>query len=185
MKMIHASSKIITVLYVVLPLVIFTAPGCSYVSDAIEGAITNRAGFSIDAYYDGSDVGSDVIVSWSESGSGDGFAGYEVYMTDEPNNEFADYIVVGAPVYNSTHIGTSTYYDDTLNSLKSSRTFTHHSTFLPPTGVYFYRVGIISWDKIDADGDGEDDEYPDPTYNNYISKTSVSEISGSARVEIP
>ncbi len=171
MKRIYVSSKIFSALYLVLLFAIFTAPGCSYVSDAIEGALTNRAGFSIDAYYDGSDV----IVSWSESGSGNGFAGYEVYMTEEPNNEFADYIVVGARY----PIGTD--YFEHHTDLSSSQTFTHSN--LPPPGIYFYRVGIISWDKIDADGDGEKDDYPAVNESNYISTTSVSKISGSARVE--
>jgi len=173
MKRIHASSKIFSQLYVVLLFTIFATPGCSYVSDAIEGALTNRAGFSIDAYYDGSDV----IVSWSESGSGNGFAGYEVYMTEEPNNEFADYIVVGAR-YN---ISSDDFNLD--SNLSSSQTFTHSN--LPSSGIYFYRVGIISWDKIDADGDGEEDDYPTDDIGNYISKTSVNQISGSARVVIP
>jgi len=176
MKRIYVSSKIFTALYAVLLFAIFTAPGCSYVSDAIEGALTNRAGFSIDAYYDGTNV----IVSWSESGSGSGFAGYEVYMTEEPNNEFADYIVVGAR-YN---IGQSSYFIHDTN-LEFSQSFTHSNFNLPDPGVYFYRVGIISWNKIDADGDGEEDDYPTDDIGNYISKTSVSKISGSARVTIP
>lgn len=175
MKRIYVSSKIFSALYVVLLFAIFTAPGCSYVSDAIEGALTNRAGFSIDAYYD--DTSTNVIVSWSESGSGNGFAGYEVYMTEEPNNEFADYIVVGARY----PIGTD--YFEHHTDLSSSQTFTHSN--LPPPGIYFYRVGIISWDKIDADGDGEEDDYPPDEPGYYITKTSVSQISGSARVEIP
>lgn len=181
MKRLHHIHEKLIIIILVLTAALISGSGCSYVADYIEGALTNRAGFSIDAYYDGSDV----IVSWSESGSGDGFAGYEVYMTEEANNEFADYILVGAPIYEFTHTGTSLYYDNTLNSLKSSKSFTHHSTFLPPGGVYFYRVGIISWDKVDSDNDGDEDDYPDPTYNNYISKTSVTQISGSARVVIP
>ncbi len=175
MKRIHASSKIFTALYVVLLFTIPAATGCSYVSDAIEGALTNRAGFSIDAYYDGSDV----IVSWSESGSGKGFAGYEVYMTNEPDNEFADYIVVGARY----PISPTFFTEDTDLGNSSNTTFSHDD--LPSPGIYFYRVGIISWDKIDADGDGEKDDYPTDDIGNYISKTSVSQISGSARVVIP
>ncbi len=175
MKRIHTSSKILSALYVVLLFTISTTTGCSYVSDAIEGVLTKRAGFSIDAYYDGDNV----IVSWSESGSGNGFAGYEVYMTEEPDNEFADYIVVGA------RYGIS--LDDYFNSdstLEYSHTLTFEHSSHPTTGVYFYRVGIISWEKIDADGDGEKDDYPPDEPDYYISTTSVSQISGSARVEL-
>ncbi len=168
----HIHEKLLLIILAVTAALI-SGSGCSYVADYIEGAITNRAGFSIDAYYDGTDV----IVSWSESGSGDGFAGYEVYMTEEADNEFADYKVVGARY----SIGSSDFNLD--STLEYAKSFEHSNH--PSGGVYFYRVGIISWDKIDKDNDGDKDDYPDDTQTNYENKTSVSEISGSARVVIP
>ncbi len=64
---------------------------CSYAMDYVERIITTRASFSVDAEYDGTNI----IISWDESG-GSNFAGYEIYMTTRPNDEYSDYQVVAA-----------------------------------------------------------------------------------------
>ncbi len=152
---------------------------CSYTADFIEGALTTRASFSISARYD---AGTGVIVEWNASPDEDSFAGYEIYMTEEPNNEFAGMIVVGA----CYDIGSSSYFqvDSNLEN-SSSRSFTHQKSTLPSAGIYFYRVGIIDWDERDYDGDDKDDKKPStPNKSLYTSYTYIAEISGSAMVVI-
>ncbi|HXK65622.1 MAG TPA: hypothetical protein PK348_05100 [Spirochaetota bacterium] len=151
---------------------------CSYVADYIEGEITNRARFSISAHYE---AGTGVIVEWDANPGNDSFAGYEIYMTQEPNNEYSDYFVIGAPY----DIGTSSYFQiDGALSNSSTTQFIH--TSLPPSGIYFYRVGVIEWDERDYNNDGEDEKKPaSPTPALYKLYTNIAEISGSAMVEIP
>jgi hypothetical protein len=40
----------------VILLLLYSLTGCSYVSDYVEGQITNRASFSVQAEYDGTNV---------------------------------------------------------------------------------------------------------------------------------
>ena len=82
---------------------ILTASGCSYVSDYIEAQITDRASFSIDAEYI---PGTGVVIRWNESGSTN-FAGFEVYITEEADDEYAGYTIIAGP-YSS--ISSETYY---------------------------------------------------------------------------
>jgi len=152
---------------------------CSYVADYIEGEFTNRASFSINVYYQD---GTGVIVQWDVNPASNSFAGYEIYMTKEPNNEFADMIVVGAPY----DIGSSYFITNVSLEHISTQSFTHNTSSLPPSGIYFYRVGVIEWDERDYDGDGKDDSKPNlPSVSLYESYTSIAEISGSAIVTIP
>jgi len=149
---------------------------CSYAADYIEGEMTNRASFSISARYES---GTGVIVEWNYDPDNESFAGYEIYMTEEPDNEFADMIVVGA----GYDIG-SLYFDEVDNLKNASTTsFTHSSH--PSSGIYFYRVGVVNWKKRDYDGDGKDDKSPtSPDESLYESYTEIDAISGSAMVEI-
>lgn len=163
---------------IVLWAIVTGVTACSYVADYIEGEMTNRASFSISARYE---AGTGVIVEWNASPDADSFAGYEIYMTEEPDNEFADMIIVGARY----DISSSPYFQE-IDNLKytSTTSFTHSS--LPQAGIYFYRVGVIEWDEHDYDGDGKDDKKPSsPSKSLYESYTSIAEISGSAIVEIP
>lgn len=171
-------SKILS--YIFLWAIVPHIIACSYTADYIEGALTNRASFSISAHYE---AGTGVVVEWNANPDNDSFAGYEIYMTEEPNNEFADYIVVGA----CYSISSSTYfkYDSNLQYTWTSQ-FTHDNTHIPSSGIYFYRVGVIEWDERDYDGDGKDDKKPSsPNESLYESYTNIAEISGSAMVEIP
>lgn len=150
---------------------------CSYVADYIEGEITNRASFSISAHYE---AGTGIIVEWDTNPDNDSFAGYEIYMTEEPNNEFAEYIVVGA----CYDIGSSFFQE--VPDLQNSSTSQFIHTNLPPPGIYFYRVGVIEWDERDYNNDGEDEKKPSsPDKSLYELYTNIADISGSAMVEIP
>ncbi|MGB4269862.1 MAG: hypothetical protein WBK20_11870 [Spirochaetota bacterium] len=168
--------KIIQIL--ILWAIVTAITGCSYMADYIEGEISNRASFSISARYID---GTGVRVEWSVNPDNDSFAGYEIYMTEEPDNEFADYIVVGARYT----ISTSPYFQE-KNSLADPPTtsFTHNQ--LPVPGIYFYRVGVIKWDEHDYNNDGKDEKKPTlPNQSLYESYTEITDISGSAMVEIP
>jgi len=149
---------------------------CSYAADYIEGEMTNRASFSISARYV---AGTGVIVEWDYDPDNESFAGYEIYMTEDPDNEFADMIVVGAR-YNIS----SSYFQKVDNLQNASTTsFTHSS--LPSSGIYFYRVGVVNWEERDYDGDGKKDKSPtSPNESLYESYTEIDAISGSAMVEI-
>jgi len=151
---------------------------CSYAADYIEGEMTNRASFSISARYESGTV----IVEWNYDPDNESFAGYEIYMTEEPDNEFADMIVVGAQ-YN---ISSSSYFQEDNNlQYASTSSFVHLLSKLPSPGIYFYRVGVVNWKKRDYDGDGKDDKSPtSPDESLYESYTEIDAISGSAMVEI-
>ena len=128
-------------------LLFYLLTGCSYVSDYVEGEITNRASFSITAEYN-SGTG-DVDLSWSETDTSESFAGIEIYRSKYANDEYAPYGIIGS---------SSSYID----------TFTDNS---PPSGIYFYRVGFIHWDEEDS--------------IDYDNETSISKVSGYAKVYIP
>jgi len=152
---------------------------CSYAADYIEGAMTNRASFSISARYES---GTGVIVEWNYDPDNESFAGYEIYMTEEPDNEFADMIIVGAG-YNIS--SASCFQEEDNLKIASTTSFVHLISKLPSSGIYFYRVGVVNWKKRDYDGDGKDDNSPSvPTQSLYESYTEIDAISGSAIVEI-
>ncbi len=136
--------------------------GCSYVSDYIEGQITNRASFELKADYNSTT--HVVRLSWDETDTSDGFAGIEIYATSEPNDEYETYELVASPYFHNFGLGsgTTTSYSYTLNALTT-----------PPLspGVYFYRVAFIHWDEDDS--------------VSYDSETSIDKISGYAKIVIP
>jgi len=159
---------------------------CSYMMDAIEGAITDRASFSIDAVYN---AGSNTIsITWNESGSTN-FAGFEVYMTDEADNEYAGYTVIGA----DRPLSAVAYFreDSSLGS-ETCQSFTVQSgdvndiRTLLGRGVYFFRVGIMDWDQNEGDRTEENGySIPWSSDSNYNDHTEFDQISGYARVTIP
>ncbi len=128
-------------------LLFYLLTGCSYVSDYVEGEITNRASFSITAEYN-SGTG-DVDLSWSETDSSESFAGIEIYRSKYANDEYAPYGIIGS----------SSSYIDAFTDIN------------PPSGTYFYRVGFIHWDEEDS--------------IDYDNETSISKVSGYAKVYIP
>lgn len=172
-------------------IVLTAGVGCSYLSDAVEGAITNRAAFSIDASYNRS--AQQVTLTWDETG-GSNFAGYEIYITDEQDNEYAGYTLVESKWSNG--LGTSShledvsrgYYTHDVNSIVSS-------SFPNGPGTYFYRIGIIEWDD-DLDERTDDNGYSHPydpnnpsstawdNEYNYNNQTNIDKISGYVQVDI-
>lgn len=152
------------IIFISLLLLAFT--GCSYVSDIVEGAITDRASFSITAFNNGSNV----IISWSRTdlSAPDGFAGIEIYRTRYANDEYSGYITIA---------------DRWDTGSLASGTTTVYSAPLPPPGVYFYRVGFIHWDKPQAERVPPEYTGSD-TESDYNSHTDINAISGSARVDV-
>jgi hypothetical protein len=176
--------------------VLAAGSGCSYVSDAIEGAITDRAAFSINASYNSS--AREVTITWDETG-GSNFAGYEVYISDEQDNEYAGYQLIESRWRDESDISVGTGDNESLHSFYTS-SYTHDvsgiasGSFPNGPGTYFYRVGIIQWDD-DLDERTTDNGYNPPydpsdtteqwdTETNYNNKTDIDKISGYTQVEI-
>lgn len=156
---------------------------CSYAVDMVERAITKRASFSIEATYDS--VNKTVTIRWDETG-GNNFAGYEIYITEAPDNEYAGYEVIGAP-YN---ISSSTIFrvDSSLQNVLTGSFVMNNAQVnalisTRGTGRYFFRVGIINWDE-DADKRTAENGYTGVTLTDYNKNTDISEISGLAMVDI-
>lgn len=162
---------------------ILTASGCSYVSDYIEAQLTDRASFSIQAVYNAGEV----VITWNESG-GTNFAGFEVYITDAPDDEYAGYEIIGS---RWGAISSATYYrsDSSLgNSSTGSYTFKAAEISALKTirgkGNYFFRVGIMDWDQ-NSDERNSDNGYTGDPYTDYLHHTEFDQISGYAMVYIP
>ncbi|HSV96590.1 MAG TPA: hypothetical protein VLM75_06610 [Spirochaetota bacterium] len=140
--------------------------GCSYTMDYIEGAITARSSFSIEAEYSGGVV----TIRWDEGPGVSSFAGFEIYMT---RDEYDDYDLLASRFENESGFGE----DGTYKNLDSSSTRDY--SYTPPApGIYFYRVGIIEWDDDDdkmVDRYGSD-YFDDPVA--YNAETSIKKISG-------
>ncbi len=157
---------------------------CSYMMDAIEGAITDRASFSINAVYN---AGTNTIsITWNESGSTN-FAGFEVYMTDTPDDEYAGYVVIGADQDLSSDLyfrDTSTLGSETCNSYTVESTEVNYIRSLLGSGVYFFRVGIMEWDQNEDDRNTENGYTGTPS-TDYLHHTEFDQISGYAKVTIP
>lgn len=157
---------------------------CSYMMDAIEGAITDRASFSINAVYNAGTIS----ITWNESGSTN-FAGFEVYMTDEVDNEYAGYEVIGS--YYS--ISSNAYFrQDSGLGGKDCNSYTVSNTQVTAikaapnkgAGVYFFRVGIMEWDQNEDDRNTENGYTGTPS-TDYLDQTEFDQISGYAKVTIP
>lgn len=148
--------------------------GCSYVSDYVEGVITDRASFSVKAVYNAGTV----TVTWDKTDSSSDFAGFEIYRTSQENDEYADYTRIA-----------SRYTD---SSLANGSITTYVDTALPSSGIYFYRVGVIHWDESTDDRTADNGYYPsypntgwDNESPNYNAHTDVDKVSGYGIVTIP
>ena len=139
----------------------FAFTGCSYVSDMVEGAITDRASFSINTSYNSAT--HEVTITWDKSDLSSDFAGIEIYRTREANDEYSGYITV-ADRWDTTALGSGS---TGLYSYTESK-----------TGLYFYRVGFIHWDEPEDERTYIEDE------SNYNIHTDINAISGSAGVNI-
>lgn len=153
--------------------------GCSYVSDSIESAITERSSFSIDATYNGVNT---VTITWDKTDSSSNFAGIEIYRTKYRDDEYSDYELIMSKYRNRTGGAGD-------GSLGSGSTTSFSDTDLPPSdgnGVYFYRVGFIHWDEDPGDRTNSNGYFPAETDNesNYNSNTDIDSISGYSRVVI-
>ncbi len=168
-------------LVLIFAMAITVLNACSYAVDMVERTLTKRASFSITAEYSGDSV----IVRWSESGSGN-FAGYEVYITEEPDNEYAGYVVIGAG-YTISSSSIFTHDSNLLNGFTQSFTMGAAQVSNLKTqngsGRYFFRVGIIDWDE-DPDERTPENGYTGDTEQDYIHNTDIAEISGLAMVDI-
>lgn len=153
-----------------------TITGCSYVTDMIEAAISERASFSITAEYNAGQV----IIRWDNPDSSDYFAGVEIYRTSIPDDEYSDYETVADRFYTGySSLGTP------INTCID---------LAPPSGsgkTYFYRIGIIHWNEPEADRN-EEHGYLEPwdasgtnIETNYDNHTTIDSISGYAKVVIP
>jgi hypothetical protein len=169
-----------TAIALLFTLAIITMNACSYGVDLVERAITKRASFSIEATYN--PTTNTITISWTESG-GTNFAGYEVYMTEEADNEYSGYVVIGAPYSISS---SPLFRVESSLQYVTTNTFTMNSTqvtALPSKGRYFFRVGIIDWDE-DADKRTLENGYTGDTLHDYTNNTDIAEISGLAMVDI-
>ena len=146
--------------------------GCSYVSDSIEGRITDRASFSATAEF--LTTPNRVKITWDKTDTSANFTGIEIYRSSDANDEYATYELVASRLYNDSGLssGFTQTYTDTL--------FTTYTDATPATsGVFFYRVAFIHWDK-----DADERTYP-TTDGNYPYYTDIDSISGYAKVVIP
>lgn len=169
--------KILIKTTIIALLTLVLMPGCSYVSDAVEGAITDRASFSIDVEYNKPNL----TITWDETDTGEGFAGFEIYRTKQPDDEYSDYTLVASRYVDESgaDVGPGNY-DNLDSGYKDSFTYTPSGL----NGAYFFRVGIIHWDdekeKDRTVDHGYVNGYPGAWDNvtNYNSKTDVDKISG-------
>lgn len=166
----------------ILSAVLIASTGCSYAVDAVEGAITKRASFSVSVTH----TGTNCTIDWSNLSSvdEDSFAGFEIYVTDEANDEFAGYTVLAAP------------YDlgDSAQELVSESLYessTRSATVSFPSGtagkVYYFRVGVVTW-NVSTEEDrskqwsGWSRSYGSLNKTFYFNSTSLGKISGGAKV---
>lgn len=184
--MTYQKSRAYIILSILAVFLIFS-PGCSYIMDSIEGRLTDRASFSIEASYD--PVLDQVTIKWGERGSGDDFAGYEIYVTEEPNDEYVGY-ELAASFYEDPNPYIMWLSGNLSNNLTDTCVLDVSGLAANAPGIYFFRVGLINWDEGDED-DRIDDYIGGTLWNaepnrrdNYWIHTDISKISGYAMVEI-
>jgi hypothetical protein len=153
--------------------------GCSYVMDSVEGAITKRSSFSVDV----TKSGTSFTLDWSKDApsiDSDAFAGYEIYITNQPNNEFAGYDILLSGY--SSCPGVTGLYDSSLqNSSTKKVTFVYNPSTLSGD-TYFFRVGVIYWSE-----EKEEDRVKDwgsgwSHSQRYLSDSQINAISGGTKV---
>ena len=112
------------------------------------------------------------------------FAGYEIYITETPNDEFAGYKLIAGPY----SLGVSGAVE--MASLYSQDTRSATVTISrDPGSVYYIRVGAVVWGQATdsnkrKEWDGWTDTYGDLDNEKFYNlKTSLDRISGGARVQ--
>jgi len=122
---------------------ILSISGCSYVMDSVEGAITKRSSFPVDVKR----AGNLLTVDWSKDApsiDNEAFAGYEIYITEDADDEYAGYTLLLSG--HSGNPGTAGYDASLQNESTRSVSFTYDvSSFSGDT--YFFRVGVINWSE--------------------------------------
>ena len=166
-------------------LLLLNLTNCSYIMDSVEGAFTNRASFSIDAYYTSD---KKIHLTWSsESSSNEGFAGYEIYMTSQPDSEYANYETVAARfTIGSSPTTSGISFDTEYESLKYNN-FVLDITNIHKAGNYFFRVGVINYDSY-TDSNNVKHYYAEigsDSQNDYQQYSIFNSISGYEMVYIP
>ena len=174
-----------TVYFPVLLLLACSFLTCSYVSDYVERNMTKRASFGIEVHYNSTT--KVLSISWDEGCSD--YAGTEIYVTDEPDNEYAGYRLICSG-YDTPH----PYFTpiDSIAGLKSGvKSFRIDCSNSNLRGRrYFFRVGLIHWDESDEDdrkdkyAGGSSWEIEPNRQTNYYSHSDISEISGYQMVEL-
>lgn len=153
--------------------------GCSYVIDSIEGAITDRASFSISVSVDRN--ADTVILTWDDSFGGEAFAGYEILVSEEADNEFAGYVVAAAgyDISQGTVIGSLT------DSATRSVTIPYNAAVMDGH-TYFYRLAVVHWDK-EKEADRNEDWTDPPWASNkadwYNGHSNIEKVSGVVQVD--
>jgi len=145
---------------------------CSYISDSVEGAITNRSSFSIDAVHEYPNI----IITWVAPRVSKNFAGIEIYITKEANNEFSGYKLLA-----SKHLNNNLLEDSVTTS------FTFDASTLNLLGVYYFKVGYINWDHDETLRTTENKYVPAYPGNwdsiaNYNTLTHLADISGFSEI---
>lgn len=171
--------------YLYILLFILINVKCSYVSDFLEGELTKRASFSIKADYD--QAAQILHVSWSDNSP---FA-YEIYASEEMNDEYADYMVIAAPAdIGDVIVDNSLLYSET-EKWSCPVTFSNvngpaaddPNLIIPVNGGrLFIRVGHIDSTYDEEDEDGH--PIPIDRKEEYLDYDTLSEISGYKMVEI-
>jgi len=175
MKIIKLKIRKIYCLFVLVYLA-GTLLGCSYGMDALEGAITERASFSIDAFFNSPDT---VEVSWSELPDAH-FAGYEVYMTTRAWDEYGSYELVAAKYLINNDIPSWITFEQ-LGDYPTNADITVNPTdadFYP--GEYYVRVGLVYYDEKPEDerSDPEVPEWYGDGEADYVHHSTLKKVSG-------
>jgi hypothetical protein len=160
-------------------LLTLTASGCSYVIDSIEGAITDRASFSVEVSVDR--VADTVTVSWKDAFGGEAFAGYEILVSAEADNEFAGYEVAAAGYDINQGIVIGSLNDSTTRSV----TIPYNAAVMDGH-TYFYRLAVVHWDK-EKEADRNEDWTDPPWASNkaqwYNGHSNIEKVSGVVQVD--
>ena len=144
---------------------------CSYLAELTSKFGETVSSFSIDASYDS--VTDKLTVSWKEVPSEDGFAGYEVYISERPWDEFGTFVAIAAKqnIYSPSKSYFTTVFNLGDKTTKSVNIYINPLQ-LNGSGEYYVKVAVIQY-KYDSDT---------KTYDTTYSKSSISAISGNEAV---
>ena len=145
---------------------------CSYLAEFTSKFGETVSSFSIDASYDS--MTEKLTVSWKEVPSEDGFAGYEVYISERRWDEFGTFVVIAAKVLTPPLSSRSYFTQISSLGIKTTKSvvLTISPLQLNGPGEYYVKVAVIQY-KYDSDT---------KTYDTTYSKSSISAISGNEAV---